>query len=271
MSSPIAIPRVALSDARVDSQSSPTGLYVPVHRRTPSASSASSLSSSFDDGAHLGLAPNAHRGRRSPAPRTRSVSPAFARQHDHSHMRRPDPITPATPTTFNALCAPAPIPQASKIPNVYSLTELLALSSSPLVGLSEHQLDAVRAHIPFMTRKSSSPSASSKSKPKSKPSSASSSPTASPAPNPAPLEEHSPAPAPAPVPVPAPVASEKQRRLRRTARRNAPSGKPRPRVSPAVSTDVESRRRRGANGAGWGWASAPSDGANWRLVSVASA
>ncbi|KAI0717048.1 hypothetical protein C8Q76DRAFT_795277 [Earliella scabrosa] len=253
MSSPIAItnPR-AQSPAQTQ-----TGLYIPVHRRNPSASSAPA---SFQEREFL--SPKAHQTRRSPAPRPRSVSPAFTRYHDMPMSPR-TPLTPMTPRLN------ANIPHASTIPHdhaharVYALTELLALSSSPSTGLSPAQRAQVETHVPFMTRKPSSKSASPKSSsPKSKPA------PADPSSNPSPA-------VPSPTdPNPSPVESQSQKKAdaqrRRRSGRKAPSAKARAVV--AAAADVDGRRRRAAYGAGWGWAAAPlSESGSWRAERVAVA
>ncbi|KAI0718673.1 hypothetical protein C8T65DRAFT_737028 [Cerioporus squamosus] len=164
MSSPITIsPRsqaqTASAARSLDSATSvqgQTGLYVPVHRRTSSTSSATSATSpaSFHDRAYL--LPDQRRSKsrsqsRSPALRTRSVSPLPAHVRPRHVSQAPmTPLTPLNPRTN------ANIPPASKIPGVYALTELLALASSPSTGLSPAQRAQVDAHILFMTRKSSS-------------------------------------------------------------------------------------------------------------------
>jgi len=106
MSSPVAIPRVSRSAVDTHPGSaSPTGLYVPIHKRTGSATSLSSE--------HSDVPPKAKRGRR--APRS-SVEPAVAPRQTHISTKRPF---------------------------VYDFADLLALSSSSLVGISTEQ----HAHV----------------------------------------------------------------------------------------------------------------------------
>ena len=137
------------------------------------------------------------------------------------------------------------------IPNTYTISQLLALSSSP-APFSQPRQERIDAHIPFMTRKpkSSSPSSST---PSSSPASSS------------PVSEIPPLPT---VMVPAPAQKSnpdaQKTRRRRPGRKNSGG---RPRVAPALGTDVEERRRR--YGTNWGWiAHVGSGGAseqeNWR-------
>ncbi|RDX51737.1 hypothetical protein OH76DRAFT_1470826 [Lentinus brumalis] len=231
MSSPITISSSrtqteTLSAARSLDSATPIqkNLYVPVHRRNPSTSSVTSAPSFFHDHASLGLSPNQHCSQsRSPAFRARSISPLPV------HARHHDVATPKSTTTTPISRTNANIPPASKIPRVYTLTELLALSSSPSVGLSPSQRAHVDAHIPFMTRKSSSTK---------------SSPSSSPTSNPTPLVK----------PLDSQKKADTQRRRR--SGRKAPNAS----LKSRVPADVEGRRRRNAYGAGWGWPAAPLDG-----------
>ncbi|KAI0353943.1 hypothetical protein OH77DRAFT_1406115 [Trametes cingulata] len=217
MSSPIAIP-VANNTRRASAiaRSLPdnaSGLYVPVHRRGASASSLPERTSK---------------------PRPRSVSPSCPASHDRRIS--------------------AHIPPASTIPQarIYSLTQLLALSSSPAVGLSPPQRAQVDSHIPLMFSRTSSSSRSTKTK------------TTDPG--------H------ADTQKKQPDASP---RRRRTGRKPSAT---KSRVPVAVGTDVEGRRRRTAYGAGWGWSPAeraagqradfgriPPQGQSWRAAPVAVA
>ncbi|TBU40656.1 hypothetical protein BD309DRAFT_967008 [Dichomitus squalens] len=227
MSSPIAIPSVSTNTQRESSPNTAArslpgdhtnGLYVPVHRRGASASSTSS--SSFPE--HGSLSPVA----RSTGPRTRSVSPMprTPRSPSRTGKRHLDISPMPSPR-------PANIPLASKIPNTYTLTELLALSSSP-APLTPSQRMQIDAHIPFMTRR---------------PSKAKAAPSGSSAPS-SPPSTTAPLPTPTPAPIAKSNADAQKTRRRRPGRKNS-SGKPR--VAPAVGADVENRRRRVAN---WGWA-----------------
>ncbi|RPD54980.1 hypothetical protein L226DRAFT_571623 [Lentinus tigrinus ALCF2SS1-7] len=259
MSSPIAISSsrtraqpAASNVARSlpgDSTHHQTGLYVPVHRRNPSASSATSAPSSFFRDSSAFLSPNPRRARsKGPsASRARSVSPLPARErHYHANAfdapRSPkSPITPLTPLTTRT---DENIPQdSSKIPRVYALTELLALAHAPSssTALSPSQRAQLDAHIPFMTRKSSSSNRNPKSSP---------SPSSSPAPAAKPLD--------GPTQTQPQKKAEQQQRRRRSGRK-APNASLKTRV-PADS--IEDRRRRHANayGAGWGWPAGPLDG-----------
>ena len=182
MSSPIAIPSTNTQRAQSPNgaaRSLPgnaSGLYVPVHRRGASTSSTSS--SSFSE--HGSLSPVA----RATGPRTRSVSPMphnsrsqsrFGKRHlgtfSASDTTNHEPETDKGRAVADASPMPSPrsanIPLTPKIPNTYTITELLALSSSP-AHFTPAQRAQIDAHIPFMTRKRSS-------KPSPSPSSASTS------------------------------------------------------------------------------------------------
>ncbi|KZT07042.1 uncharacterized protein LAESUDRAFT_725386 [Laetiporus sulphureus 93-53] len=107
MSSPIAIPRrssPARSAAADSPVGSPTGLYVPVHKRSASSSPSTST--------------------------IRSNSP------------------PRSPRA--AVHQPLTImPMGAKVPFVYDMIELLALSASPLVGLSPSQREHLAQLLPL--------------------------------------------------------------------------------------------------------------------------
>ncbi|PIL23169.1 hypothetical protein GSI_14478 [Ganoderma sinense ZZ0214-1] len=245
MSSPIAIHSINTNTTfqsahgpNMASRSLPgnaSGLYVPVHRRGASTSSTSSSSSGYFF----------ERG---------SLSPIARPTHDRTRSVSPMPRTPRSPRAFGkrhldvspaASPRAADIPLASMIPNTYTISQLLALSSSiaPLSPSNRAQIDA---HIPLMTRrlKSSSPSS---------PAPSSSSVSSSPVSETAALPT---APAPASTPKP---SADAQKRRRRPGRKNS-GGKPR--VAPALGTDVEERRRR--HGANWGWAVHAPEQDSWR-------
>ncbi|KAI0760584.1 hypothetical protein C8Q74DRAFT_240534 [Fomes fomentarius] len=227
MSSPIAITGASNFERAESLAGTPPskGLYIPVHRRTPSASSAPS---SYQDRNHLSAWTV---GRKSPSPRPRSVSPALVRYHD-SYTTMTMPSSPSSPR--------ATIPHVKKIPGMYTLTELLALSSSPFVNdaLSPTQRAQVEAHVPLMTRKSSSAH------------------SASPSPSAVPSSSSDPV---SPPTTPSDLLGEAQGQKKADTHRRRRSGRKAPhakaRVPPTVATDVEGRRRRNAYGASWGWVS----------------
>ncbi|OBZ67548.1 hypothetical protein A0H81_12212 [Grifola frondosa] len=122
MSSPIDIPRASSSSAH-SSSGSPTGLYVPIHKRVSSSSSPATrpevlpLRSS-------NASPSSRRAKRA------SVTPVLTTsQRSDSHIHIPTP---------------------HKIPHIYSTTELLALSASPFVRLASAQRARVQQLLPTM-------------------------------------------------------------------------------------------------------------------------
>ncbi|KAI9062116.1 hypothetical protein FKP32DRAFT_1555989, partial [Trametes sanguinea] len=209
MSSPIAIPRATKNnsvrrygdDAHHDhtaARSLPTntsGVYVPVHRRGASASSL---------------------------PEARRLS--AGRPNERNAQSRTRSVSPTSTNRYNLL-ASATIPAATMIPQThtltYSITDLLALSSSPAVGLSPSQRSLVDSHIPLMMSRVSPPRTKK----------AAQTTTTTPASPEAQQQKK----------------SESSPRRRRTGRK--PSGA-KARVPSAVGADV---RRRAAYGAGWGW------------------
>ncbi|OCH89281.1 hypothetical protein OBBRIDRAFT_835917 [Obba rivulosa] len=134
MSSPVPIPRASSATAAPSSSASPSGLYIPIHKRTPSAASPARPESP---------------PRKAQAHHEPSRSWAHARP-----CRSPTPRPPAPAATASSRSSPAPIPApkipVSKRPNTYSISDLLSLSRSPLVGLSPAQLAHVAALVPAM-------------------------------------------------------------------------------------------------------------------------
>ncbi|KAI0641345.1 hypothetical protein C8Q79DRAFT_304443 [Trametes meyenii] len=221
MSGPIAIPSSnrrsrETSPAARSLPASSSGLYVPVHRRGASASYSSDSISSIST------------RDMTPKSRTRSASPFASNHLDNIHI----------PTAST-------IPTASRI---YSPSALLALSSSPSIGLSPVQRAQLDAHIPLMLPRASSLSPRSKTITGER----------------------------------AHADSRKRDSTSEAPRRRRTGRKANARVAPAVSADVDGRRRRNAYGAGWGWSPAeriagqraefgrvPIRGESWRMVALA--
>lgn len=133
MSSPVAIPRTERTARDLTpSSGSPTGLYVPVHKRN--ASAASSLTSE------------------------RPASPPRS-PRSHPHKRGQSRASPA-PSHASPVPSASPLPTAH--PRVYDIRTLLALSASPLATLSPAQLGAASAILPFVVPSPTSASASEK-------------------------------------------------------------------------------------------------------------
>ncbi|KAI0667267.1 hypothetical protein C8Q78DRAFT_1054975 [Trametes maxima] len=221
MSSPIAIPSPncrsrETSPAARSLPASSSGLYVPVHRRGASASYSPDRIASLSTRNITAKS------------RTRSASPFASNHLDNTSI-------PAAST----------IPTASRI---YSPSALLALSSSPSIGLSPSQRAQVDAHVPLMLSRTTSPS-------------------------------------PRPNKVTGGRAdSQKPDSTSEAPRRRRTGRKPNVRVAPAVSADVDGRRRRSTPyGAGWGWIPAermagqraefrrvPIQEESWRVVALAA-
>ncbi|KAI0761314.1 hypothetical protein BD413DRAFT_591616 [Trametes elegans] len=206
MSSPIAIPRATKSDdARAPSPASSAGVYVPVHKRGASASSLPGR-----DSVRLAVP--------SPKTRARSVSPSTNNRYDLLSANIPPASMIPTKQTQTQAQAQAPI---------YSFSTLLALASSPAVGLAPAQRAQVDAHIPLMMSRTS---------PRASPARAKKSPSATATTAPAP-----------------PAAPEEKRRADAPARRRR-TGRKQGGARAAPDTVEGRRRQRHPYGAGWGWA-----------------
>ncbi|PSR70410.1 hypothetical protein PHLCEN_2v13715 [Hermanssonia centrifuga] len=125
MSTPVAIPRASSTDAAHSTSSSPSALYVPIHKRGGSHSRSPSP------------VPSPVKTRRG---KTHKSSPSSA-----SIQNKPTHI----PNAHSS------IPQLHHIPFVYSFTDLLSLSSIP-VTLAPAQLESLHSVIAFCTRASES-------------------------------------------------------------------------------------------------------------------
>ncbi|PCH34999.1 hypothetical protein WOLCODRAFT_139684 [Wolfiporia cocos MD-104 SS10] len=126
MSSPVAIPQRAHRDSSETSSGSPTGLYVPIHKRSGSAASASPQSP-----------------RDVTPPRTKRTKRSEHRSRSRSTPPRDDASSPVAHHT------PTPIPTGHKLPRVYDVNDLLTLSFSPLVGVTPAQRDSLEAILQF--------------------------------------------------------------------------------------------------------------------------
>lgn len=153
MSSPIAIARAPVAAQQTTSSSSPTGLYIPVHKR----------------GASVASVPSSPSSSRAPSPqpdttwRSGRKSPFSERtnkqNHNDNNQNKPTPVQARRQSGNKPLVQSHNIPIHSKIPNIYSITDLLRLSQSPHNHLSEEQMKGIEEVIPIIFDTTDQPSA----------------------------------------------------------------------------------------------------------------